>query len=81
MGRRLTRNYWIELEVDGKTPIKTGSRMLNGGFTITIMMRDPTRPDETRRAVTVMGRARPAELQLQVLDTNSSTVLYDSAPR
>ena len=81
MPRRLTRNYWIELEVDGKTPVASGPRLKDGGFTLTIHMRDRERPDETKRALTITGRARLDELQLQVLDANGTTVLHDSTLR
>ena len=38
---RCERNFWIELDVDGKkTRVATGPRSKDGGFSMTIYMRD-----------------------------------------
>jgi len=38
---RNVRNFWIELEVDGrKQRIATGPRSKDGGFSLTVKMRD-----------------------------------------
>lgn len=38
---RIVRNFWIELEVDGKkTKVATGPRNRNGGFTLNIKVRE-----------------------------------------
>ncbi len=38
---RNVRNFWIEAEVDGKaTPVAFGPKNADGGFTLTVKMRD-----------------------------------------
>ena len=38
---RNVRNFWIELDVDGRsTPVATGPRRKDGGFSLTIRQRD-----------------------------------------
>jgi hypothetical protein len=38
---RCIRNFWIELNVDGKrTPVATGPRRADGGFALRIFMRE-----------------------------------------
>lgn len=38
---RIVRNFWLELSVDGsKSNVETGPRAKDGGFDLTILMRD-----------------------------------------
>jgi hypothetical protein len=57
------RNFWIETRVDGNKPVASGPRAKDGGFSLTIKMRDEggittpvridgfARPDGTLRLV------------------------------
>ena len=53
------RNFWVEAEVDGKaTPVAFGPRNADGGFTLTVKMRDNgdiTRPIEIAGLVHIDG--------------------------
>jgi hypothetical protein len=50
---RKVRNFWIELEIDGrKTRIATGPEARDGGFHLTVFMRDH---GETKEALIVNG--------------------------
>jgi len=50
---RVVRNFWIDVEVDGKpTKVGTGPRGRDGGFAATIYMREK---GEVVRALEIMG--------------------------
>lgn len=57
---RNVRNFWITLNVDGReTAIETGPRAKDGGFRLTVKMRDQggiIRPLEVAGQVTADGR-------------------------
>lgn len=38
---RNTRNFWITVDVDGRaTPIETGPRAADGGFSVSVLLRE-----------------------------------------
>ena len=37
---RNVRNFWLDLDVDGRSRIETGPRSKDGGFRLTILIRD-----------------------------------------
>lgn len=51
---RNVRNWWIELDVDGRTPIAAGPAARDGGFELTVKQRDE---GGILRALTVRGYA------------------------
>ncbi len=54
---RCVRNFWVELEVDGRAEkIATGPRNGGGGFSLTVMMRENGSISERR--LRVKGRVR-----------------------
>ena len=60
---RNVRNFWIELEVDGKkTPIATGPVSADGGFNIRIRMRN--KGDIYEKYVYIKGSAQDGRLLL-----------------
>jgi hypothetical protein len=64
---RNVRNFWIELQVDGKaTKVGTGPVSKDGGFDLEILMRNR---GEIERPIRIMGIAREdGSLELIVLD-------------
>ena len=60
------RNFWIDADIDGRnTPLASGPRSKDGGFTATIYIRDDS---DIKRAVTLIGDARSnGELTLAIL--------------
>jgi hypothetical protein len=64
-GARNVRNFWVTLDVDGKsTQVATGPSARDGGFSLTILMRDR---GGAVRAMEVRGRAtRDGQLVLEV---------------
>jgi hypothetical protein len=51
----MTRNFWIAADIDGiTTPIGTGPRRHDGGFDLTISIRDH---GASAPAVSIIGRA------------------------
>ena len=62
---RNVRNFWIELDVDGRSPIATGPSSKDGGFELTIKMRDE---GDVKKAVRLVGNAlNDVTLELHVL--------------
>lgn len=50
---RIVRNFWLELEVDGKKEkIATGPKSSGGGFTLKILMRENGKISEKYMLVT-----------------------------
>ena len=46
---RFVRNFWLRLRVDGRaTPIETGPATVEGGFDLTILMREEGAISEKR---------------------------------
>lgn len=46
---RNTRNFWLTLNVDGRaTPIETGPAAADGGFDLTVLMREDGAISDTR---------------------------------
>lgn len=71
---RNVRNFWIEARIDGKkTPIATGPRRKDGGFSMTIYMRNE---GGVETAVRVYGSARfgDGSLELSVKPVTSLAV-------
>lgn len=61
---RNTRNFWIELEVDGRaTKVACGPVRKDGGFYMTVKMRDC---GEITKPLIVEGRADGDELTLLI---------------
>lgn len=66
---RNVRNFWIELEVDGKqTKIATGPRSVEGGFSLRVRMRQHGAVGEDE--VCLRGYANKGVLHLQVTAGN-----------
>lgn len=62
---RNVRNFWIELDVDGKkTKVATGPRSKDGGFTAKILMRENGSISE--RKVKITGYEREGVLTVAV---------------
>jgi hypothetical protein len=58
-------NFWIEAEIDGRSPISTGPRSSGGGFSLLVKMRDRGVKDVLR----VEGIVDPhGQLSLRVVD-------------
>ena len=63
-GARNVRNFWVTLDVDGKSAqVATGPSAANGGFSLTVLMRDR---GGAIRAMEVRGRAEGGRLVLEV---------------
>ena len=60
---RNVRNFWIDLEVDGRTRVQTGPREKDGGFTSTIYIRDK---GSVQAALHVRGREMGGTLRLEI---------------
>ena len=61
---RNVRNFWVEVEVDGRTSkVETGPSAKDGGFNITILMRDK---GYVIHPVTIKGRSNGEALTLEV---------------
>ena len=37
---RNVRNFWLELNVDGRSPVETGPKAKDGGFSLRILIRN-----------------------------------------
>ena len=67
---RNVRNFWIEIEVDGrKERIATGPRRADGGFDMKLLMRNSGGIMEAMR---IAGRHIAGELELVVMPTADS---------
>ena len=65
---RNVRNFWIEADVDGKKQsVATGPRRKDGGFDMTILMRDDGEVSR-QKYLTILGRVNQTtgELKLHV---------------
>lgn len=63
---RNVRNWWIEVEVDGRaTKVALGPVARDGGFDLVVKMRSG---GEVAEALWVTGRARGEDLTLRVWD-------------
>ena len=60
---RNVRNFWIDLEVDGRTRVQTGPRTKDGGFASTIYMRDK---GSVQAALYLRGREIQGMLHLEI---------------
>jgi hypothetical protein len=64
MGIKSVRNFWIELDVDGRaSSVATGPRAKDGGFNLNIFVRDN---GSSKKAMSVCGRVINNELQISV---------------
>lgn len=65
---RVVRNFWIELEVDGrKEKVATGPRSASGGFQMRVFMRE--KGSIRDGALAVVGRVRhDGQLVIEVYD-------------
>ena len=71
---RNVRNFWIELQVDGKkVPIATGPRGKDGGFVCTIRMRDN---GQVTKPLTVVGRVMENGTLVLDLDGEDTNGVY-----
>lgn len=71
---RNVRNFWLELNVDGRSRVETGPRSKDGGFEFTILMRDGgdiTRPMSVRGYVD-----RDGKLQLVAEHKDGATIRH-----
>lgn len=76
---RMVRNFWIEIDIDGrKTKIAAGPRDPRGGFTMRIFQRDH---GKVRTAYTLDGTENDGSLVLTVRDTDDSIVDSKSTKR
>lgn len=67
-----TRNFWIEANIDGrKTDLRGGPRSKDGGFDMTIYIRDA---GGIVNAITVLGRERDGRLSLTAFDETNSGI-------
>lgn len=72
---RSVRNFWIDLNVDGRTSIGTGPVDPNGGFNITILMRD--NGEVSNHAVRIEGSCYGGQLTLKVSGLPPKCLLSD----
>lgn len=62
---RNVRNFWIELDVDGRgNMVKTGPRRKDGGFDCQFFIRDL---GEVKRSIAVIGRVHGEKLMLKIV--------------
>ena len=63
---RNVRNFWLELDIDGrKSRVATGPVGRDGGFNMTILVRDQ---GDIKRAARITGRANDAgDLDLEII--------------
>lgn len=74
---RNVRNFWIELNIDGKkTQIATGPIRKDGGFSLSIKMRDR---GEILRAGTITGDVLPGERLSLVADLRGEITTVQTA--
>jgi hypothetical protein len=74
---RNVRNFWVELDVDGKeSPIASGPRNKNGGISMSIKMRDE---GCVAHAVDIEGHAKQdGSLSLQIVPNRELPYEYDA---
>jgi hypothetical protein len=60
---RNVRNFWIVLDVDGRTKVQPGPRTKDGGFASTIYMRDK---GSVQAALYLRGREIQGMLHLEI---------------
>jgi len=66
------RNFWVELDVDGRSRVATGPARKDGGFDMIIKMRDDGGIAEVAE---ILGRANGDDLTLRVnVDGKESVV-------
>lgn len=69
---RNVRNFWIELDVDGKKiPIRTGPRHSDGGFSLTIRQRHL---GKVLTAATIQGHSDGELITLDIKSQNDHSV-------
>lgn len=74
---RNVRNFWIELNVDGKrTRIATGPRNKDGGFELTVYQRDK---GDVRKALYLSGYAHSDGLLRLTIDPDMPVRTYDDS--
>lgn len=64
---RNTRNFWIELQVDGHKQIATGPRSKDGGFEMTIKLRE--NGEISRQQLTITGYVEDGKVCLDAVTT------------
>lgn len=72
---RNLRNFWVELEVDGRGPIATGPVSSSGGFYARVKMRDH---GDVTTAMVVVGQVEPdgtLKLSVETSDGQQLTVV------
>lgn len=60
---RHVRNFWIDLDVDGRTPIGTGPKGKDDGFCMNVFIRDN---GSVKKAVAINGRAINNSLEISI---------------
>lgn len=75
---RNVRNFWIELEIDGRvTKVATGPRRKDGGFLLKVHMRD--KGEICRDLVKITGRMeRVGKVDCLVLSTVAHDTFFDT---
>lgn len=73
---RNVRNFWLELEVDGrKSRIKTGPRRADGGFALRILVREDG--CVSSREVVLIGREKDGKLTVTLWADGESSQLLE----
>ena len=69
---RNVRNFWIELEVDGKKhKVATGPRRSDGGFTMTIKVRE--NGEVSNRRIYISGKT-DGEINVVTIETPDGSI-------
>jgi hypothetical protein len=73
---RNVRNFWVELDVDGRSRVATGPRSKDGGFELNIKMRDE---GSVKEAVRIVGNAlEDGSLELHILPFDGEDIVIET---
>ena len=73
---RKVRNFWLELDVDGRSPIATGPVSRDGGFELNVLMRDS---GDIKKAVRLVGNAlEDGTLELHILPFDGEDIVIET---
>jgi hypothetical protein len=73
---RNVRNFWLELDVDGRSKVATGPRSKDGGFELNVLMRDG---GDVKKAVRLVGNAlEDGTLELHILPFDGEDIVIET---
>jgi len=75
---RNVRNFWIDLDVDGRNPISAGPKGAGGGFELNIKMRDEGSVKDALRVVGNITRDGTIELHVLPFDRQDFVIEGDN---